>query len=35
MRGYKTAVTITWKYAAGEQSIGGFKETSRRVAARW
>ena len=24
---YKTAVTITWKYAAGEQSIGGFKET--------
>ena len=27
LRGYKTAVTITWKYAAGEQSIGGFKET--------
>jgi branched-chain amino acid transport system substrate-binding protein len=24
---YKKAVTITWKYAAGEQSIGGFKET--------
>ena len=24
---YKTAVSITWKYAAGEQSIGGFKET--------
>ncbi len=23
----KTAVTITWKYAAGEESIGGFKET--------
>ena len=22
----KTAVTITWKYAAGEESIGGFKE---------
>jgi len=22
----KTAVTITWKYAAGEDSIGGFKE---------
>jgi branched-chain amino acid transport system substrate-binding protein len=24
---YKKAVSITWKYAAGEQSIGGFKET--------
>jgi branched-chain amino acid transport system substrate-binding protein len=23
----KTAVTITWKYAAGEESIGGFKES--------
>ena len=22
----KTAVTITWKYAAGDESIGGFKE---------
>src|SRR4051794_7633104 len=22
----KTAVTITWKYAAGEESVGGFKE---------
>ena len=22
----KTAVTFTWKYAAGEESIGGFKE---------
>ncbi len=22
----KTAVTLTWKYAAGEESIGGFKE---------
>ena len=30
LRGYKTAVTITWKYAAGEQSIGGFKETFER-----
>jgi branched-chain amino acid transport system substrate-binding protein len=29
-RGYKTAVTITWKYAAGEQSIGGFKETFQK-----
>jgi branched-chain amino acid transport system substrate-binding protein len=27
LRGYKTAVAITWKYAAGEQSVGGFKET--------
>jgi len=27
LKGYKTAVTITWKYAAGEQSIGGFKES--------
>jgi branched-chain amino acid transport system substrate-binding protein len=24
---YKTAVSITWKYAAGEQSIEGFKQT--------
>ena len=23
----KTAVTITWKYAAGEESVGGFKES--------
>ena len=23
----KTAVTLTWKYAAGEESIGGFKES--------
>jgi branched-chain amino acid transport system substrate-binding protein len=29
-KGYKTAVTITWKYAAGEQSIGGFKETFQK-----
>ncbi|HTS20925.1 MAG TPA: ABC transporter substrate-binding protein [Casimicrobiaceae bacterium] len=27
LKGYTTAATITWKYAAGEQSIGGFKET--------
>ena len=27
LKGYKTAVTITWKYAAGEQSIGGFRQT--------
>ncbi len=25
-RGYKTAVTVTWKYAAGEESVNGFKE---------
>jgi branched-chain amino acid transport system substrate-binding protein len=23
---YKTAVTLTWRYAAGEQSVAGFKE---------
>src|SRR5256885_6341514 len=26
-KGHKTAVTLTWKYAAGEESTGGFKET--------
>jgi branched-chain amino acid transport system substrate-binding protein len=26
-KGFKTAVTLTWKYAAGEESTGGFKET--------
>jgi branched-chain amino acid transport system substrate-binding protein len=25
-RGIKRAVTITWKYAAGDESVGGFKE---------
>jgi branched-chain amino acid transport system substrate-binding protein len=25
-RGHKTAVTLTWNYAAGSQSTGGFKE---------
>jgi branched-chain amino acid transport system substrate-binding protein len=25
-RGLKSAVTITWKYAAGEESVGGFSE---------
>ena len=25
-RGIKKAVTLTWKYAAGEEAIGGFKE---------
>lgn len=27
---YHTATTITWKYAAGEQSVGGFKEAFER-----
>jgi len=25
-RGVKNAVTLTWKYAAGEESVGGFRE---------
>ncbi len=25
-KGYKNVVTITWKYAAGDESVGGFKE---------
>jgi branched-chain amino acid transport system substrate-binding protein len=25
-KGYKNVVTITWKYAAGAESVGGFKE---------
>ncbi len=25
-RGYKKAVTLTWKYAAGDESVNGFKE---------
>ncbi|HEY8244195.1 MAG TPA: ABC transporter substrate-binding protein [Casimicrobiaceae bacterium] len=25
-RGYKTVVTLAWKYAAGDQSVSGFKE---------
>lgn len=25
-RGHKNVVTITWKYAAGDESVGGFKE---------
>lgn len=25
-KGYKKVVTITWKYAAGDESVGGFKE---------
>jgi len=26
-KGYKNAMTITWKYAAGEESVKGFKES--------
>jgi branched-chain amino acid transport system substrate-binding protein len=26
-RGHETAVTLTWKYAAGEQMVNGFKES--------
>ena len=26
-RGHKKVVTITWKYAAGDESVGGFKES--------
>ncbi len=25
-KGHKTAITVTWKYAAGEESVNGFKE---------
>ncbi|MFZ5567603.1 MAG: ABC transporter substrate-binding protein [Pseudomonadota bacterium] len=25
-KGHKTAITVTWKYAAGDESVGGFKE---------
>ena len=30
-RGHKTAVTITWKYAAGDQSVAGFKESFEKA----
>ncbi len=33
-RGHKTAVTITWKYAAGDQSVGGFKESFEKAGGR-
>ena len=29
----KTAVTFTWKYAAGEESVNGFKEAFEAKAA--
>jgi branched-chain amino acid transport system substrate-binding protein len=34
-RGLKKVVTLTWKYAAGEQSVKGFKEAFEPRAARW
>jgi branched-chain amino acid transport system substrate-binding protein len=30
-RGAKKAVTITWKYAAGDESVGGFKEAFEKA----
>ncbi len=30
-RGHKTAVTLTWKYAAGDQSVNGFKEAFEKA----
>ena len=26
-KGHKTAITVTWKYAAGDESVAGFKES--------
>ncbi|MCK0506586.1 ABC transporter substrate-binding protein [Aromatoleum anaerobium] len=30
-RGHKNAVTLTWKYAAGEQAVAGFKEAFEKA----
>ena len=30
-KGHKTAVTITWKYAAGDESVGGFKDAFQKA----
>ena len=30
-RGHKTAITVTWKYAAGEESTNGFKEAFEKA----
>ncbi|HEY9279484.1 MAG TPA: ABC transporter substrate-binding protein [Eoetvoesiella sp.] len=30
-KGYKTAVTITWNYAAGKEAINGFKESFEKA----
>ena len=34
-KGAKKVVTITWKYAAGDESVQGFKEASPPRADRW
>jgi branched-chain amino acid transport system substrate-binding protein len=34
-KGHKTAVFITWKYAAGEQMMPASRNPSRSRAARW
>lgn len=34
-RGHKKVITVTWNYAAGQGSVKGFAEASRRAAARW
>ena len=30
-KGYRKIVTLTWKYAAGEESVGGFKEAFEKA----
>lgn len=30
-KGHKTAITVTWKYAAGDEAVGGFKEGFERA----
>jgi branched-chain amino acid transport system substrate-binding protein len=34
-KGHKNVVTITWKYAAGDESVVASRRPSRRAAARW
>jgi branched-chain amino acid transport system substrate-binding protein len=34
-KGHKKVVTITWKYAAGDERCGASRRPSRRAAARW
>ena len=34
-KGLKKVVTITWKYAASDESVAGFKEAFEKGAARW
>ena len=33
-KGHKNAVSITWKYAGGDEMVRGFRRPSRRAAAR-